>query len=90
MAIPDSLQQKLDLYRSNGRIFRKNDELFAELSWLQVMHGQHVQARGYHPMADRRPSEEVSAFLADVRGVVGKCVEAMPGHAEFVAAHCAA
>lgn len=90
MSIPDSLQHKLDLYRSNGRIFRKNEELFAELSWLQVFQGQHVHAKGYHPMADRRPSAEVAAFLADVEGVVGKCVEAMPGHAEFVAAHCAA
>jgi tryptophan halogenase len=90
MAIPDSLQHRLDLYRANGRIFRKNEELFGEISWLQVMHGQHVQARGYHPMADRRPSEEVGAFLADVERVVGKCVEAMPTHAAFIAAHCAA
>jgi tryptophan halogenase len=90
MAIPDSLQQRLDLYRSNGRIFRKNEELFGVVSWLQVLHGQHVRANGYHPMADRHSSEQVGAFLADIEGVVGKCVEAMPGHAEFVAAHCAA
>jgi tryptophan halogenase len=90
MAIPDSLQHRLDLYRSNGRIFRKNEELFAEVSWLQVMHGQRVRANGYHPMADLHSSDEVSAFLADIERVVGKCVEAMPSQAEFIAAHCAA
>lgn len=90
MPVPDSLQHRLDLYRSNGRIYRKSEELFAEVSWLQVMHGQHVQANGYHPMADRRPEAEVEAFLADVERVIGKCVEVMPTHAEFIAANCAA
>jgi tryptophan halogenase len=90
MSIPDSLQHRLDLYRANGRIFRKNDELFGEASWFQAMHGQRVRAGGYHPFADQRSSEEVGAFLADVERVVGKCVDVMPGHDEFVAAHCAA
>jgi tryptophan halogenase len=90
MAVPESLQNRLDLYRSNGRIFRKNEELFGEVSWLQVMHGQHVRANGYHPLADRRPSDQVEAYLADVQRVVGKCVDAMPRHAEFIAANCAA
>ncbi|MDB5907528.1 MAG: tryptophan halogenase [Massilia sp.] len=90
MAIPDSLQHRLDLYRSNGRIFRKNEELFAEVSWLQVMHGQRVRANGYHPMADRHSSEHVGAFLADIETVIGKCVAAMPTQAEFIAAHFAA
>jgi tryptophan halogenase len=90
MPVPDSLQHRLALYRSNGRIFRRGEELFAEASWLQVMHGQRVRAAGYHPMADRHPGEEVKAFLADIENVVGKCVEAMPTQSEFIAAHCAA
>jgi tryptophan halogenase len=90
MAVPESLQHRLDLYRSNGRIFRKNEELFAEASWLQVMHGQRVRATGYHPMSDRYSSEEIGAFLADIETVIGRCVEAMPTQDEFIAAHCAA
>ena len=90
MSVPDSLQHRIELYRSNGRIFRKNEELFAEVSWLQVMHGQHIRAGGYHPLADRRPADQVKAFLDDVGAVVGKCVDVMPTHKEFVAANCAA
>lgn len=90
MPIPVSLQHRIDLYRSNGRIFRKNMELFAEMSWLQVMHGQRIEAGGYHPMADLHSSEEVNEFLVDVETVVGKCVAAMPTQAEFIAANCAA
>ncbi|MES2148900.1 MAG: tryptophan halogenase family protein [Pseudomonadota bacterium] len=90
MAVPDSLRHRLELYRSNGRIFRKNEELFAEVSWLQVMHGQGVRAGGYHPMADRHTSEEVGAYLDDIERVIGKCVEAMPKQCDFIAANCAA
>ena len=90
MPIPASLQHRMDLYRSNGRIVSKGIELFAEMSWLQVMHGQRIRANGHHPMADLHSSEEVNEFLVDVETVVGKCVAAMPTQAEFIAANCAA
>ena len=65
MEIPRTLQHKIDLYRSNGRFFREDNELFGELSWVQVMEGQRIRANGYHPFADLRSVDEVRAFLAD-------------------------
>jgi tryptophan halogenase len=90
MEIPDSLQHKLELYRSNGRLFHAEQDLFGPVSWLQVMHGQRVQARGHHPFADARPASEVAEFLGNVETVVRKCVDFMPTHAEFIRQHCAA
>jgi tryptophan halogenase len=91
MQVPESLQRRIDLYRSNGRIFQQRDgRLFGDSSWLTVLHGQRVRADGYHPLADKHSSEEVGAFMADVERVIGKCVETMPTHREFVAAYCAA
>ena len=90
MEIPASLQRRMDLYRSNGRIFRHGEELFTEISWLQVMHGQGLRAQGYHPVVDQRTPGEIAAFLADVRAVIRNCVDVMPLHADFIAAHCAA
>ena len=89
MPIPDSLQRKMDLFRSNGRIFRDGQELFAETSWLQVMVGQGIVPRAYHPFADLRPEAEVMAYLKDVEQVITKCVNAMPVQADFIAQHCA-
>ncbi len=57
MDIPETLQQKLDLFRSNGRVYRINGELFAEASWFQVMFGQGLRPRGYHPLADAKADE---------------------------------
>jgi tryptophan halogenase len=84
MAIPATLQSKLDLYQSRGRIVRDNNELFAEVGWLQVLHGQGIQARGYHPLVDLLPEADVSAFLGEVAGVIKKCVAVMPAHQSFV------
>ena len=89
MSVPDTLQHKLDLWRSAGRIVRTDNELFAEVGWLQVLHGQRVQAHAHHPIADALDEGDVAAYLGDIERVIGACVEQMPSHAKYVAAHCA-
>ena len=90
MSVPDTLRRKIELYRSNGRVFREGGELFAEASWLQVMQGQRIEPRGYHPLADLLTDDEVMAYVSNVEEVIQKCVAAMPTHADFIAAECAA
>ncbi len=90
MPIPASLERKIDLFASNGRIYQEQHELFTEMSWLQVMSGQGIVPRGYHPFADLRPEAEVAAYLQNVEQVIARCVKAMPTQADFIAAHCAA
>ena len=90
MEIPATLQAKMDLFRSNGRIVRDGDELFADTSWLQVMHGQGMRAQGYTPLVDQRSKEQIAGFLSDVQQVIRNCAEAMPSHEEFIAANCKA
>ncbi len=89
MPIPDSLQRKIDLFSSNGRVFREAGELFSEISWVEVMLGQRITPRGYHPLVDALSEEQVAAFLKSVRSTMARCVDAMPGHAQYVAEHCA-
>ena len=90
MEIPATLQRRMDLFRSNGRIVRASDELFTETSWLQVMHGQGLRAKGYHPLVDQRSEADIAAFLANVKDVVLRCAEHMPTHEEYIASCCAA
>jgi tryptophan halogenase len=90
MSMPDTLQRKIDLFLSNGRVLREGEELFAETSWLQVMIGQRLMPRGHHPFADLRPEAEVAAYLRNVQDVIARCVQAMPSHAEYITTHCAA
>ncbi len=90
MAVPDTLSHKMDLYRAHGRLVRVDNELFSEEGWLQVMEGQNLQPQGYHPLVDVQSEADIAEYLESVRQVIGKCVNVMPGHAEYIARHCAA
>jgi tryptophan halogenase len=90
MEIPDTLRAKMDLWRSRGRIVRVDNELFAEVGWLQVLHGQRVPVAGHHPMADLMDEQEITDYLGDIASVIGKCVDQMPTHEAFIKANCAA
>ncbi|MEO3690942.1 tryptophan halogenase family protein [Roseateles paludis] len=84
MPIPDTLQRKLDLFAANGRVIRHSDELFAEVSWVQVMLGQGLMPRGHHPFADQLSEPELRDYLDHVRQVIARCVQAMPEHADYL------
>ena len=90
MEIPDSLQNKLDLYRAGSWLNRDNQELFGVDSWLAVLNGQHVQATSYSPLVDTLPNDKLGTLLRDTREVIAKCATAMPLHEDFIRQHCAA
>lgn len=90
MDVPDTLQRKIDLFRANGRIFREDEELFSEESWIQVMLGQGIIPQGYDPLVDIRSEAQVVQYLGNVENVIRKCVAVMPTHADFVEKYCAA
>jgi tryptophan halogenase len=90
MDVPDTLAERLELFRSSGRFFQKaKAELFREESWVQVLLGQGLPVC-YDPMVDLVPQADVAAFLRDVEDVIADCARGMPDHAAFIARHCAA
>ncbi|WP_374281498.1 tryptophan halogenase family protein [Novosphingobium sp.] len=90
MDVPETLQRKLDLWMANGRIFREDEELFAEESWIQVLLGQGIVPRGYDPLVDIKSDAQIAQYLGNIAAVIGKCVAVMPSHAEYVAKTCPA
>ena len=90
MAIPDTLQHKIDLFRTHGRLLRVDNELFTEDGWLQVFTGQNLHPQRYHPLVDLQPEAEIEAYLESVRAVIDQCVAYMPTHQAYIAQHCAA
>jgi hypothetical protein len=50
--IPDTLARKIDIFRNAGRLYREDEDLFAEVSWLQVLLGQGIEPATHHPLAD--------------------------------------
>jgi tryptophan halogenase len=90
MEVPASLQHKMDVFLTNGRVFRESNELFTKVSWVQVMHGQGLRPKSYHPLVDLISEQEIQTYLDEVKDVIGACVKAMPKQSLFIADHCAA
>ncbi|MEG3082104.1 tryptophan halogenase family protein [Sphingomonas sp. PB2P12] len=90
MALPPSLQAKLDLWSGKARVFRGQDDLFTPNSWIAVLLGQGIAPASFDPLVAALPAEESARFLAHVRDMVDKTAAAMPTHEAFIAQHCAA
>jgi len=90
MTITPELQATLELFRDSGRFYRNAEEMFAEISWVQVMVGQGVLPRGYHPLVDQVPGADIERFVASIEQTIGHCVDAMPPHQAFIDRYCAA
>ncbi len=90
LPMPDSLAQKIELFRETGRVFRKNEELFVENSWVQVMMGQGIMPESYHPIATKLRADELDKFLAMLRDSVARTVAGLPDQQTYIASYCAA
>ena len=88
MQIPDALAHRIALFRETGRVFRRNEELFVENSWVQVMMGQGIVPQSWHPIASRLPDEELAHFLKMIRDSVARTVEGLPSHHDYIARYC--
>ena len=84
MEIPDSLAEKLGMFRAGGKVIRDQDELFDVPGWVQVMIGQGVEPQGWHPLADSLPSDRLGQFLDTVKTAYQRDVARLPGHGDYV------
>lgn len=90
MSVPDTLAQKMELFRETGRVFRRNEELFAENSWVQVMMGQGIMPQSWHPVAAKLSDDDLGRLLTTVRDGVVRTVATLPAHGTYVARYCGA
>ncbi|HEX5960502.1 MAG TPA: tryptophan halogenase family protein [Rhodanobacteraceae bacterium] len=90
MQIPEPLADNIRLFRDSGRFFRNAEELFALTSWVEVMIGQRILPRTYHPAVDQLSDAELRQLMEGAQRVIARCVEAMPPHQAFIDRHCRA
>ena len=91
MEIPDSLQERLDLFRENASIFRNsNNELFNEISWFSMFHGQGLRPNNVHPLAEQMSQAELEQHIHTVQRIFKQVTAPLPSHAQFIQQHCKA
>ena len=90
MELPPSLQHRIDLFSETGNVFHVPGELFGANSWVQVMMGQGILPKRYHPTADVLSADDLKRFLDGIRHDVLGNVQRMPAHMDYLRSYCPA
>jgi tryptophan 7-halogenase len=89
MAIPEKLEEKMQVFLNTGRAFRENEELFTDTSWFSVMIGQLMKPRSFDPVAQLLPLKETHSRLDQIQEAVLNSADYMPTHNDFIRENCA-
>ncbi len=90
MELPDSLAERIALFRQSAQAYQAPDELFRTDSWIQVMLGQRLEPRSHHALARLMRPEQLQGALASIARNIDTAVAAMPQHQAFLDAYCGA
>ena len=88
MVIPDSLSERIELFKEHGHAFQKANELFRVDSWSQVMLGQGLLPKNWHPAAKMMSDEQLAGALKKGQMEISQRVAQLPDHEAFVAQYC--
>ena len=83
IALPDSLAQRIELFKDAGRVFKPQEDVFSENS-VQVMMGQGDYAAALSQYRRCHVTRAVDGFLKQIQGSVNATVAALPKHGDFV------
>ena len=90
MDVPDSLTEKMALFEHNGQVFREEDELFTETSWVAVMLGQGLSPKACSPLAETFAEPSLIEEIGEIERSIKYMVSRMPSHQAYLAQYCPA
>jgi tryptophan halogenase len=88
MEIPDSLSEKIELFRRGGRVIRYNEGIFRDASWAAVFLGQGVIPQGHDIRADVPSHAALVQAMETLHSQIRTAAQHMPDHREQIANYC--
>lgn len=84
MAVPDTLADRLALWRTTATIPAYTRGLFLEPSWISVLVGQGIIPTGWDPRADFAEPDGLERALAGLRDHLAHEARALPDHGAYL------
>ncbi len=84
MEIPETLQRKIDLYKTRGYFVRYRWEMFHPASWLAIYSGFNIVPETYDPGVDSFETSYIADNLAAMKASLQKAVQDSPDHQKFL------
>ena len=88
MAVPESLHEKISLFRKRGQIEDIPGQFFTRDSWCSILEGMNIRPQKYHPLLDGFHSQELANILSENIKKIRTTVLKMPKHHDYIQAHC--
>jgi tryptophan halogenase len=84
--LPDSLQERIELFRGHGALREGVDELFRGSSWQSVFEGMGISPSVYCRRVESVDYAEIAASLITAKAAIAGMVAHLPTHEEFLRA----
>jgi tryptophan halogenase len=86
ITLPDSLQERIELFRGSGALPEGIDELFRASSWQSVFEGMGVRPSVYSRRVESMGYAEIAAALTTAKAAIAGMVAHLPTHEEYLRA----
>ncbi len=84
LTIPQRLAEKIALFREHGSIFNDAQDIFRDASWLQVMLGQGIVPKDYHPAVKVGSTQALLHAMQQILQAKQQPMTQMLSHDEFL------
>jgi tryptophan 7-halogenase len=86
ITLPDSLQQRIELFKGQGALREGVDELFRGSSWQSVFEGMGIRPSAYGRGVENLEYAEIAAALVTAKTAIAGMVAHLPTHEQFLRA----
>lgn len=90
MDIPESLKEKITLFKHRGYISSHKFGLFGLPSWISVLTGQNLEQEGIDPFASKMGVDAVSLKLRAIQEDIAGALASTSAHRTFIENYCPA
>ena len=87
---PESLRQRIELFRETGTLRDGVDDMFRAPSWQSVMEGMGIRPKRYHQLVDTVPYDVIRQTLDTSAPIVKAQAASLPDIGEFLKTQCPA
>lgn len=84
-ALPDSLADRIELFRSRGRFALDEEGVFPRETWIAALVAAEQWPRGYDPLLDSMSSTRLQQHFANMKVAIAQAVQQMPAHRDYLA-----
>jgi tryptophan halogenase len=82
--LPDTLRERIELFKAHGAMREGVDELFRASSWQSVFEGMGIRPHGHCPRVENLDYAQIEQTLRNAKAAIAGMVEHLPTHEQFL------